>query len=677
MVKRSVAFLVVLAMMFGTMVFSTGVLAAGDGGSISWSSVIQEGTNGDEPGTLGQVRGMAYGNGVFVIPASNKATNDARILVSSDGHSWTSKAIGGTGTKSVLHDVAHNGANTFVAVGNGASIIISKDGGNTWTTDGIYTTGTSITPTTNIRCVMWDGSKFIAGTNNSLIVTSQDGETWSSTTVNGTINVNSIAFSGDTYIAVGHNSVIFKGSIINDIITWNKIENVTLSARLWGVAYGNSRFIAVGENGQMISSIDNGNTWTSVAPAEIGAAAMGDIKWLDNQFVAVGANGKVLTSATGTSWTASNIAGLSASPKVLYGIASNGSGFYVAAGDGTSGGVIVSGPRAKIVVTPTVLTEAAANQGDLVSGRIDVAVVDATLAPETTESDITITGLPAGMSYTVSNITSSSFTVNIENQALVHTNANDTNITIAVREIVVVRDAADLASGDLTANVAIDFIDVATISTSTDTLVESALNDGSLASSTVIITANHGTFAGDVAQSLTVTGLPQGMNFVVSNVTVNQITFEITGSAVNHANANDTTVNITIPQNKITNALANLTASILLDFKDADFTTVVNTNINTLTANQLFTAGVTVTNNSHDSQVKTVLVIVALYDNANAMRNISYISKNIDFNASEVLSAGFKLPSNIAGYKVKIFVCEGNDIMSSSLLPISDVTIIQ
>lgn len=102
-------------------------------------------------------------------------------------------------------------------------------------------------------------------------------------------------------------------------------------------------------------------------------------------------------------------------------------------------------------------------------------------------------------------------------------------------------------------------------------------------------------------------------------------------------------------------------------------TTVFNTP--SLVANQMLTAKVTATNISNVpySDKKDVLVIVGLYDSSGTMNNVSYISKGISYKGTEILSAGFKLPSDIKGCIVKAFMWDGVDLKSSNMTPISNV----
>lgn len=94
-----------------------------------------------------------------------------------------------------------------------------------------------------------------------------------------------------------------------------------------------------------------------------------------------------------------------------------------------------------------------------------------------------------------------------------------------------------------------------------------------------------------------------------------------------------------------------------------------------LEANKLLDAHVTVKNNGTSNQ--NVMAIVALYDDSDRMINVSFISKRIDSGKTEKLNAGFKLPSNIEGHKVNVFVWEGTNLSDSTLMPLSDIVTLQ
>ncbi|GAW28894.1 S8 family peptidase [Carboxydocella sp. ULO1] len=71
------------------------------------------------------------------------------------------------------------------------------------------------------------------------------------------------------------------------------------------------------------------------------------------------------------------------------------------------------------------------------------------------------------------------------------------------------------------------------------------------------------------------------------------------------------------------------------------------------------------------AQGQQVMVIVALYNQHNQMENFVYVSKFIEAGAVEYLHAGFNLPSNVNGYKVKVFIWDGMNLAETKATPLS------
>jgi photosystem II stability/assembly factor-like uncharacterized protein len=69
---------------------------------------------------------------------------------------------------------------------------------------------------------------------------------------------------------------------------------------LFAVTWGDQQFVAVGEDGTILTSTD-ARSWTrqTAASAEI----LRGVTWAKQQYVAVGNNGTILTSADARSWT--------------------------------------------------------------------------------------------------------------------------------------------------------------------------------------------------------------------------------------------------------------------------------------------------------------------------------------------------------------------------------------
>lgn len=105
------------------------------------------------------------------------------------------------------------------------------------------------------------------------------------------------------------------------------------------------------------------------------------------------------------------------------------------------------------------------------------------------------------------------------------------------------------------------------------------------------------------------------------------------------------------------------------------YTITPSFNLSKLEAGRMLNASVDVTNNG--TQQGPVLMMVALYDSRDAMINISFISKEILEGKTEHLNAGFKLPENVSGHKVRVFVWDGKDLQTTNMQPLSNVVELQ
>ena len=119
---------VILGNFSGLGFFNNTFIAVGD--------VIYTSTNGTEwtsaflPSESVHFRGIAYGNGTYVAAGWNWSDWSAVVYTSSNGSDWSKRTEGLAGLKQ-LNRVVFSG-NTFVAVGNGGTILTSSDG-ITWT----------------------------------------------------------------------------------------------------------------------------------------------------------------------------------------------------------------------------------------------------------------------------------------------------------------------------------------------------------------------------------------------------------------------------------------------------------------------------------------------------------------------------------------------------------------
>jgi hypothetical protein len=306
------------------------------------------------------VKGIAYGAGKFVAVGedsngSGQSSGWGQIAYSTDGGvTWTQVNTSAAFLDTNINGIAYGmigETGMFVAVGQAGKIGTSTDG-ITWTPVENTSFGT-----TNVLGVGYGNGVFVA-VGVGKLCWSNNGTTWNLKGGGDTnsgfasgANINGIAWGGPEdgkkFVAVGANGRMSYSE--NDGKNWTKIDAGTESNQsqftsesilsiVYGGPAGEEKFIAVGVNGKMAASTD-GITWTS--PQTISDWTGNNIRsitWGAGQFIAAGGkqssgapgDGKIIVSPDGTNWTPVDITENSA--KIFWGIA-YGEGRFVAVAD--------------------------------------------------------------------------------------------------------------------------------------------------------------------------------------------------------------------------------------------------------------------------------------------------------------------------------------------------------
>lgn len=220
------------------------------------------------------------------------------ILTSPDSINWTQQNSGIAECN--LYDIKYSGS-LYVAVGgefrfpgnpnSNNTLILTSPDGQTWTKTNSLTLTNCI-----LHGLTWSGSEFVAVSVNELfpsdtkVLSSTDGFNWTERTLGTLTNFSlfDIIWSGTEFVAVGTSGIVY---LSPDSINWQVWDSGALN--LWSVASAGNNYVTVGLAGIVATSSD-GMSWAS-QPSGTGNT-LGKIIWAGTQYVAVGDQGTILTS---------------------------------------------------------------------------------------------------------------------------------------------------------------------------------------------------------------------------------------------------------------------------------------------------------------------------------------------------------------------------------------------
>ncbi|MCD4748033.1 MAG: hypothetical protein K8R59_01560 [Thermoanaerobaculales bacterium] len=210
--------------------------------------------------------------------------NDATLLSSSDGENWTFLSTG---------EPADHEHYSAVVQGNG---MVVTGGNQTATYDGdiFYSSdgGLNFTPVQppdldSLEDVIFVDGSFIAGGRffdgvgpSDKIYLSDDGITWNEVITGFGTRISALAYGDNLIVAVGEHGIITS----SDGLVWTQRVS---GEELYGIAWGNGCFVAVGLAGKILTSKD-GITWTQQASGT--SYHLRDVGFGDDTFFAVGQN---------------------------------------------------------------------------------------------------------------------------------------------------------------------------------------------------------------------------------------------------------------------------------------------------------------------------------------------------------------------------------------------------
>ncbi|MEI6155139.1 MAG: hypothetical protein WCQ90_13755, partial [Deltaproteobacteria bacterium] len=287
----------------------------------------------------GTISGIAAGNGTLAIIGQ-----DGDIATSADGVTWVDRSV----VSGNLSGIAF-GNGTFAAVGISGEKVTSADG-VTWTV-------TQPEDEQYLSAIAFGSSGFVAvgGFGNwaeggiSTVVTSTDGKTWTKVLFDlFQYNIGGIAYGNSSFVAISNDGVYDPFSQFGLILTspdgttWTskslQAESST-QTYLSGIGYGNNLFVAVGYNTSkktgLIFTSPDGVNWTERASGV--DSYLSAVTYGNSTYVITGTGGTILTSTDGITWKSRTSGNTNALKSVTY-----ANGTFVAVGE--SGTVLQSNP---------------------------------------------------------------------------------------------------------------------------------------------------------------------------------------------------------------------------------------------------------------------------------------------------------------------------------------------
>jgi len=238
-----------------------------------------------------KINGIAYGNGKWI--AVGGFSGGGQIAVSDDGSTWTAVANSQFGS-SAINSIAY-GNNLWIAVGASGKMATSTDG-QTWTTV------TSTFGSSAINSIAYGNNLWIAVGAAGKMATSTDGQTWTDVNVASIFNyaILTVAYANNQWIAAGDG-----GKMATSVTgqSWTAVTGSPFQTfSIKSIAYGNNKWVAVagmellgaGISPFMIAFSTDGNNWTSVANTTfVDNTRINGIAFGNNKWVAVGDDSSV------------------------------------------------------------------------------------------------------------------------------------------------------------------------------------------------------------------------------------------------------------------------------------------------------------------------------------------------------------------------------------------------
>ncbi len=286
-------------------------------------------TTYDRVGGNGNAQAMAYGkdssgNGIFI---SSNGSSTGELTVSTDnitdGSQWTKINFAGT----------YTGGNKFNAIAWGNDSSNSTSGvwlvgnvvGDLWRSTNGGTSYSEISlpsqTTSIIYSIAANGSgKFVTAQDNRLLVSTDDGASFTASTPFTADEINGVAFTNSTWIVTytksNESNLFLRTAADSDLTTWSSEVDLGIAKPatrddgddVWeraNIAAASGRAVVVANKGSAVAILDvNGTSTSNLSNPSFGGSGIRDITTDGNTWMIVGAGGDIYESTNnGGSWS--------------------------------------------------------------------------------------------------------------------------------------------------------------------------------------------------------------------------------------------------------------------------------------------------------------------------------------------------------------------------------------
>lgn len=283
-------------------------IAANDSSMPSWSASTWSNSPTREmnPGDAYNVYYQAIAHCINGIHSSAPSSQSSigRVGTRGDGENWTTRQVA-SGTNEPWTDTTY-GNGRFVAIAKSRSVVMTSTDGENWTS---YSTPSF----SGGESVAYGGGRFVIiawlMSSTNYILTSTDGMSWTKYSAPaGTWEY--VTYGGGRFVAVGTDTADpytggtkYRSMTSTNGTTWTASATPT-GGRWLGVTYGYSRFVAVGSNA--VATSTDGTSWTNYTAPTGGWQS---VAYGNNRFVAVTGNKVMVSNYNGTTWTSYDLSG--------------------------------------------------------------------------------------------------------------------------------------------------------------------------------------------------------------------------------------------------------------------------------------------------------------------------------------------------------------------------------